>query len=200
MQYFRWSQFGGEEENEHILVWFLSIQLNSITEWDLMTGKYINDWDKNTTATYEEEVEYTDYPFTTGLLPVYSTRLKALMDNLGIEWIQYLPLTVKKHNLSKEIEGYFIANYLKVIDCLNRERSSYQVWTKENLLFWEKREYMLGTFRDVKKIVLDTNKINNAKIFRLWGWELAVIIREDLKREIEKAKITGCVFTPVEML
>lgn len=43
--------------------------------------------------------------------------------------------------------------------------------TKDNLLFWEKRPWMLGTFRDVKRVVLDPDKIGDAQLFRLWGWE-----------------------------
>ena len=86
MRYFRWSQFGGADEYEEPKpVWDLSIQLKDINEWDLMTCKYIEDWDINSTAFYEEELEYTDYPFTTGLLPVYSTRLKLLVEDFGVK-------------------------------------------------------------------------------------------------------------------
>ena len=201
MRYFRWSQFGGADEYEEPkLVWDLSILLKNINEWDLMACKYIEDWDCTTTALYEEEVEYTDYPFTSCLLPIYSTRLKLLMEDLGMNDIQYLPLKISRKDGAKEVDGYYIANYLRMIDCLNREQSVYQVWTRDTLLFWEKRPFMLGTFRDVRKAVLDSDKVNNAPIFRLWGWEMMVIVREDVKQAIEKAGITGCVFRGLEVL
>jgi hypothetical protein len=198
MRYFRWPQYGGDD-NVPSLVWDLSIQLSNISEWELMAGKYIERWDTNTIAYYNEEVEYTDFPFT-GLLPVYSTKLKSLMENLGIKDIQYLPLKIKRRDGAKEVDGYYIANYLKVVDCLDREQSEYQIWTKDNLLFWEKRPNMLGTFRDITKAVIDVNKISNVPIFRLWGLKMMVIIRGDIKQALEEAGITGCIFREIEVV
>jgi hypothetical protein len=198
MRYFRWPQYGGDD-NVPSLVWDLSIQLSNIREWELMAGKYIERWDTNTIAYYNEEVEYTDFPFT-GLLPVYSTKLKSLMENLGIKDIQYLPLKIKRRDGAKEVDGYYIANYLKVVDCLDREQSEYQIWTKDNLLFWEKRPNMLGTFRDITKAVIDVNKISNVPIFRLWGLKMMVIIRGDIKQALEEAGITGCIFREIEVV
>jgi hypothetical protein len=200
MRYFRWDPYSGEDEEESESVWSLSTGLNNIQEWDLRLGKYIEDWDANTTAYYDEEVEHTDYPFADGLLPVYSTRLKTLMQNMGVEGIQYLPLRIRRRDGAKEVDGYHIANYLNVIDCLDRERSVYQIWTKDNLLFWKKRPQMLGTFRDVTKAVIDSNKIGDVRVFRLWGWEMMILVREDVKRSIEGAIITGCVFREIEVI
>jgi hypothetical protein len=200
MRYFRWVPYSGADEDESESVWSLSIQLKNIQEWDLMLGKYIEGWDTNTTAVYDEDIEYTDFPIATGLLPVYSTRLKLLMENLGLEDIQYLPLRIRRRDGGKEVDGYYIANYLNVIDCLDRERSVYQVWTKDNLLFWEKRPFMLGTFRDVTKAVIDSKKPGDTPIFRLWGWEMMVVVREDVKLAIERAGITGCVFREIEVV
>lgn len=200
MKYFRWDPYSGIDEEESESVWSLSIQLKNIQEWDLRIGKYIKVWDTNITAVYDEEIEYSDYPFATGLLPIYSTRLKSLMENLGLKSIQYLPLRIRRRDGAKEVDGYYIANYLNVIDCLDRERAVYQIWTKDNLLFWEKRPYMLGTFRDVTRAVLDSKKIGDVPIFRLWGWEMMVMVREDVKQTIEEAGITGCVFREIEVV
>jgi hypothetical protein len=84
VRYFRWDPYSGTDEDESESVWSLSIQLKNFQEWDLRLGKYIEGWDTNTTAVYDEEIEHTDFPFATGLLPVYSTRLKSLMENLGL--------------------------------------------------------------------------------------------------------------------
>jgi hypothetical protein len=198
MDFFRWSPFVGGYENEPIEVWSLYIQDKQFNEWTLMSGEYINDWDASITAFYDKELDYSDYPFGPGLIPVYSSRLRLLMEDLKVNEIQYLPIKIKQRDGKKEVFGYTIANYLKIIDCLNREKSVYQVWTKDNLLFWEKRPYMLGTFRDVTKTVLDKGKIGDAKIFRLWGWKMMVVLREDVKQAIEGAGITGCDFYKLE--
>lgn len=201
MRYFRWDPYSGANEEDIKPVWSLSIQLTDIREWDLRVGRYIESWNSNTTAIYDDEnIEYSDYPFATGLLPVYSERLKSLMENLVIYGIQYLPIRILKRDGAKEVGGYHIANYLNVIDCLDRERSVYQIWTKENLLFWEKRPHVLGTFRDVTKAVIDSKKTGDIPIFRLWGWEMMVVVRENVMEAIEEAGITGCVFREIEVV
>jgi hypothetical protein len=52
----------------------------------------------------------------------------------------------------------------------------------------------LGTFRDIRKAVLDLEKIRDNRLFRLWGWGYTVVVRSDLKEAIEDAGITGCRF------
>jgi hypothetical protein len=59
---------------------------------------------------------------------------------------------------------------------------------------------MLGTFRDVTKAVIDSKKIGDVPIFRLWGWEMMILVREDVKRAIEEAGITGCIFREIEVV
>lgn len=201
MKYFRWSQNGYSTQLLDVNIWYLErIDLIGYDQWSLKTGKVIENWDENTTAFFSTEADHTDFPFSAYDLPIYSPKLSALIKNMRIKQIQYLPIKIRNSNNNNVIHGYCIANYLSVIDCLDRDHSDYQVWTKNNLLFWEERSWMLGTFRDVKKAVLDKSKIGDGLIFRLQGWEVMVIVREDIKQEIEKAKITGCVFTEIETI
>ena len=198
MRFYRWTQEGRTDETESGLLWYLSTGLSDRVEWDLRAGRYIEDLDPNTTAFYDDKVEHTDFPFTDNDLPVYSPRLKALMEKLKVEGIQFLPLRIRHRPSGAEAQGYHIANYLHAIDCLDREHSIYEIWTKDNLLFWEKRPSMLGTLRDLRKAVLDSTKIGNDRLFRLEEWEMMVLVREDVKEAIEEARITGCRFTEIE--
>jgi hypothetical protein len=199
MKYFRWLSYEVEHSNEQKEVWNLTFQNPQINEWDFMSGKYVDEVEI-LTVYYDTESEHTDYPFGPGLLPVYSSRLKSLIDGLGINEIQYIPLRIKHKHSDKEVYGYFLANYLSVIDCLNREKSIYQIYTKENLLYWEQRPYMLGTFHYVNNAILDVDKIGDARIFRLWGWEVMIIVREDVKQAIEEAGITGGGFLELQVI
>ena len=198
-RYFRWSQDNREDDSDSS-TWFLKIELIGYDEWDLKTGHTIEKWDLNTLAYYDDRyAEQTDFPSTRFMLPVYSSRLKSLVQGKGVVGIQYLPLKIRHSLTSVEIYGYHLVNYLKIVDCLDRVHSVYGTWTKDNLLFWEKRPWMLGTFRDVKRVVLDPDKIGDAQLFRLWGWEDVVIIRDDLKYAIEETGISGCWFTELAL-
>ena len=198
MRFFRWTHESGAGEANHPLLWYLDIQLIDLETWDLMAGHGIENWNLTTTAYYEDEVAHTDFPFTGNDLPVYSPRLKLLMERLAATEIQFLPLQIKHKHRSSEVQGYCLANYLRLIDCLDRKRSEYQVWTRDNLLFWEKRPWMLGTFRDVTRAVLDTTQLGDVRAFRLWGWEMMAVVRGDVKQAIEEAGMTGCRFTEIE--
>lgn len=166
--------------------------------WDVKEGKYIQHWDSKTVATFHEDTEPTDFPFAGFAIPIYSSRLRELIERLGITDIQYLPLIMRGEKSNREITGYSIANYLSIIDCLHRQRSIYRIYTKSNLMFWEQRPEMLGTFTDVQKVVLDKSKIGESRLFRLWGYDI-VIVREDIKLALEQKEITGCKFTELEV-
>lgn len=201
MRFYRWLPVASHDASGQFSPnW--SIELTELPTgidwWDLDRGRYIQNWDPNVIATFSEDVKPTDFPFVDHLIPIYSPGLKALIERLGIERIQYLPLRLRGRESGREIGGYCIANYQSVIDCLDRERSIYRVLTKENLLFWEKRPWKLGTFDNVVKVVLEVEKIADARLFRLWGWSPMVIVREDVKQAIEDAGITGCRFTKME--
>ncbi|RKH74907.1 hypothetical protein D7Y21_41135, partial [Corallococcus sp. AB045] len=44
---------------------------------------------------------------------------------------------------------------------------------------------------------IDTTKVGNAKVFRTWGWTVALIVSEDIKEALEHANITGVKFREV---
>jgi hypothetical protein len=44
---------------------------------------------------------------------------------------------------------------------------------------------------------IDPTKVGDAHIFRPWGWNVALIVSEDLKDAMEAVGITGTKFEPV---
>jgi hypothetical protein len=190
MKYYGWLQYGGADLDPPELVWDLEIDLHGWHEWDLKAGRLIPNWDGRTYANYSNEADHVDYPFTSELIPVHSSRLASLISEECPNAVQYLPLLIKNRLTDEIIEGYSIANHLVMVDCLDRERAQYELWTKENLLFWEHRPWLLGSFRTINKFVLRSSQIPDKKLFLLWGWDM-VIVREDLKTLMERSGITG---------
>lgn len=199
MQYFRWMQNGYIDNPHETQMWYIEkIELSDVDPWTLKSGQRIDNWKKDVAAYFNKEARLIDFPFSAYDIPIFSPKLIALMESNNITNIQFLPLKIINSTNKNAIDGYCIANYLDVIDCLDRNLSIYEVWTKENLLYWEERPWMLNTYRDVKRIVLSNSKTVNSPVFRLKGWEVAVIVREDVKKAIEQANITGCVFSEIE--
>jgi len=46
---------------------------------------------------------------------------------------------------------------------------------------------------------IDTAQVGNAKVFRPWGWSIALIVSEDIKQALERIKATGVKFAPVKL-
>ncbi|MBN9686035.1 hypothetical protein JYJ93_26660 [Corallococcus sp. NCSPR001] len=44
---------------------------------------------------------------------------------------------------------------------------------------------------------IDPAKVGGAKVFRTWGWPVALIVSEEIKETLERAGITGAKFTDV---
>jgi hypothetical protein len=96
------------------------------------------------------------------------------------------------------LADYVISNYLKTVECLDERRSEYEKWTKDELPFWEKRPWMLGTYRDIRRMVLKKASVAQAQTFLVRN-SRAVIFREDVKSFIERFGVTGCDFLRVEL-
>lgn len=198
MRYFRWTHESSDLSGNFAGTLTLNLETKAI--WKLYEGSLVEEWNSNTIAHFNGDFSCADYPFTIPDIPVYSPRLKTIVKSYVGEAVQFLPIKVIEKQSERELPEHFIANYLCIIDCLDRDLSIYQLWTKENLLFWEKRLHMLGKFRDVKRAVLNVNRIGEAPLFRLWGWETMIILREDLKARIEQANMKGCIFTELDLI
>jgi hypothetical protein len=61
----------------------------------------------------------------------------------------------------------------------------------------DNRPDKLGEYRAVYGMRIDPSKVGDARIFRPWGWRVALIISEDIKQAIESAGLTGTRFVEV---
>ena len=89
-------------------------------------------------------------------------------------------------------EPYFILNALRIIRCIDDARC-------EEVLYWlpeDERPDKLGAYRNVVGLKVDPAKVGDTHIFRPWGWTVALIVSERLKRAFEAEGLTGARFIP----
>ncbi|AKJ01916.1 Hypothetical protein AA314_03542 [Archangium gephyra] len=55
----------------------------------------------------------------------------------------------------------------------------------------------VGTYRAVHGMRIDPTKVEGARIFRPWGWLVALIVSQDIKEALEQDQITGAKFIEV---
>jgi hypothetical protein len=190
MRYYRWMQRMSPTAVDGPLEGVLSeLELHGMEYWQLTSGQVVEYWDERNTAFSTGNREPDDMACTLFNLwiHVHSSRLRALLEDLRIADIQYLPLRVRQLGADRDLYGYHVANHLCLIDALDRDRSIYEEWGPE-------RPDKSGQLRDVRRAVLSTKRVGDSRLFRLKGWHAMVIVREDVRNAIENAGMTGSVF------
>ncbi|WP_426745116.1 DUF1629 domain-containing protein [Myxococcus faecalis] len=125
----------------------------------------------------------------TGLaVPIVHVRVATLLTELAPEDVQVIPVEIPGYP-----EQYSILVATKLIECIDDAASrEVERWTAE-----DGRPEKVGQYRDVDGLRIDPSKVSEAKLFRTWGWSVALIISEDLKLALEALGVTGMRFTEV---
>ncbi len=123
-----------------------------------------------------------------GVTPVIHAKVAAILTQLAPADVQLLPVDIVSQS-----EPYFIANVTRVVRCIDDEAS-------EEVRYWKPedgRPEKVGKYRAVSGMRIDATKVGDAKVFRTWGWTIALIVSEDIKEALERAGITGVKFKEV---
>ncbi|WP_407667015.1 imm11 family protein [Myxococcus guangdongensis] len=81
----------------------------------------------------------------------------------------------------------------RFVRCIDDKASKeVQYWMPE-----DERPEKIGHYRGVIDLRIDRAQVGNAKVFRTWGWSVALIVSEDIKAALGAAKITGARFEEV---
>jgi hypothetical protein len=123
-----------------------------------------------------------------GVTPVIHAKVAAILTQLAPADVQLLPVDV-----ASQSEPYFIANVTRVVRCIDDEAS-------EEVRYWKPedgRPEKVGKYRAVSGMRIDPAKVGDAKVFRTWGWTIALIVSEDIKEALDRTGITGVKFKEV---
>ncbi|MBN8467289.1 hypothetical protein JYJ95_12255 [Corallococcus exiguus] len=120
--------------------------------------------------------------------PVVSARVAAVFSELAAQDIQLVPVSV-----SGDAGPYAILVATRLIRCIDDEASAEVIrWTPQ-----DGRPERVGQYRDVDGMRIDPTQVGYARVFRTWGWSIALIVSEDIKLALERIRATGMQFTEV---
>jgi hypothetical protein len=129
--------------------------------------------------------------FTTtcvGSTPIVHVKVATLFSKLAPEDIQAFPV-----NVEGQPEPHFLINAVQLIKCIDDTRcEEVQYYLPE-----DGQPAKTGTYKSVLGLRIDRSKVGDARIFRLWGWTGALIVREDIKAAMEREGVTGVSFKEV---
>lgn len=129
-----------------------------------------------------------DFSHASFSTPIVHARLASLFTERAPGEVQLLPVDV-----DGQPEQYCILVATRLIRCIDDQRSTeVTYWTPE-----DGRPEKVGEYRDVYEMRIDPARVGDAKVFRTWGWPIALIVSEDIKAALEQARATGVRFTEV---
>ncbi|MCP3136717.1 imm11 family protein [Pyxidicoccus xibeiensis] len=121
-------------------------------------------------------------------IPVVHDRVAAVFAELAPRDIQLFPVEVQDQS-----EQFHILVATQLIRCIDDAAcKEVELWTPE-----DGRPEKTGKYRDVWGMRIDPSKVGDAKVFRTWGWSIALIVSEEIKDALERIGATGVSFTEV---
>jgi hypothetical protein len=129
-----------------------------------------------------------DYCWAAFSIPVVNARVVQLFRRLEVREVQFIPVRVEGHD-----EPYFILNALRILRCIDDARCKRVEYWKPG----DNRPDKLGEYKVVSGLHVDPSKVDDAHLFRPWGWRVALIISDELKQSLEGESITGTRFVEV---
>lgn len=120
--------------------------------------------------------------------PVVHIRVASVFAELAPEEVQLFPVDIEGHP-----EQFYMLVATRLIRCIDDAAcKEVEYWTPE-----DGQPEKVGEYRDVYGMRIDASKAEDAKVFRPWGWNIALIVREDIKDAMERLGAIGAKFQEV---
>lgn len=151
----------------------------------------IDDWPDDVVFEYSGEkpegMVLTDWIDNSYGWMIVSDNFKAFLEDLGIEYLEYLPVGINDHKKRIRPEKYWIANFTKLHSAVDLDKSVYGEGLEE------------GQIDFIEKLVLkkDVEK-NGPPIFRFKEEPNLIAVRDNIKSAMEKSNLTGVFFIPTD--
>ena len=164
--------------------------IGNMNEYITIGGKEIKQWDKVVFEYDSAEGNIlTDYLANLHRWFVVSEDFCKITQKIIENQVQYLPVKVMDRFTKSEVDSYFVANIVNVIDALDLDNSKYDVFELDD-------EKIIS----VEKYALKSSEIVNTQIFRLKDDTIPIFVSETLKKVIEDNGLTGFKFLEVDVI
>jgi hypothetical protein len=128
-----------------------------------------------------------DFTFASFDMLIVSGPVAHLLLSIDPDALQVFPVTVENRE-----EDSFIVNVTSRLACIDQKRSDLEWWTEA-----DGRTDKIGKPKAIYKLVVDTGILESHHLFRVEGWEIALIASEQVKRMFEQTGVTGVDFQEV---
>lgn len=165
--------------------WYLGDINNVDDDWVFIEGKPVDEKKfKNLRVKISKKGASMDFTETSAFIaPIVSEKFAECLSDYKDE-VQLIPVKVPATK-----EQYFIMVVKNKIDCVDESKSFFSKFEKDDSV----RPDLAGEYREIGILKINTSVVDKA-IFRLDKFDLCIIVNGDVKRKLEKAKVTGARF------
>jgi hypothetical protein len=158
-----------------------------VDPWQFTKGKAVQ-VDERLRVPVKRPGQPLDFSFTSLATPVVHDRIAVLLAELAPTDVQFLPV-----ELGSQPDQYRLLVATRLVRCIDDQRSAeVKYWKPE-----DGRPEKTGEYRAVYRLRIDPSKVGDARIFRTWGWDIALIVSEVVKESLERLGTTGTKFKEV---
>lgn len=123
-----------------------------------------------------------------GQAPVVNAKAASIFREMASDSAQHFPVEVEG-----QTEPFYILNVARLIDAVDeRACRSVERWKPE-----DGRPDRVGEYHAIEGLRIDRVKAEDARVFRLWGYSLPIIVSEEVKAALEQKGCVGGKFTEV---
>lgn len=121
-------------------------------------------------------------------MPVVSSEIVSIIKLVAANDCEFFPIVIAESKLAMSI-----VNVTRRIACVDESRC-------EEVMKWRRadnRPDRLGCYRSIGGLRIDPTKTSGNHIFRIFGWEVPLIVSEVIREKLETIENIGIVFNEV---
>jgi len=170
--------------------WYLATPIDS-------QGRKVHDWDfkRGIPVHIEGRLKIPlkiagrplDFSWALLSIPVVHVKVASILAERAPGDVQLIPADIEG-----QPDQYLVLVATRLIRCIDEKASKVQFWRPEDGLPEKEGQYWA-----VDDMRIDKTKVGNAKVFRPEGWEVVLIVAEEIKDALERMGATGTHFEEV---
>ena len=160
-------------------------------------GRKLQDWDfkRGTPVHVEGRLKIPiklagkplDFSWAGLSIPVVHVKVASMLAERASGDVQLIPADIEG-----QPEQYLVLVATRLIRCIDEAASEVSFWKPEHGV-----PEKVGHYMGVDRLRIDKARVGNAQVFRPEGWEVALIVSEEIKDAMERMGATGTRFEEV---
>ncbi|RYZ37995.1 MAG: hypothetical protein EOO71_25835 [Myxococcaceae bacterium] len=121
-------------------------------------------------------------------IPVVHVRVATVFAELAPTDVQLFPVMIQG-----QADQFCILVATQLVRCIDDKASKFVAhWTPA-----DGQPEKVGEYRNVRGLRIGTGKVGDARVFRSWGWNVALLVSEDIRDALVRLGTTGAKFKEV---